>query len=186
MQVKPTELPEVLLIEPQAHRDDRGFFLESYHAERYARAGLTAAFVQDNHSRSDRGTLRGLHLQLARPQGKLIRVTRGEIFDVAVDVRRGSPRFGQWVGVVLSEAGFEQLWVPEGFAHGFCVMSEVAELQYKCTDFYDPGSELTIVWDDPDLAVAWPVEDPLLSEKDRKGRRLADCPPELLPTYHEE
>jgi dTDP-4-dehydrorhamnose 3,5-epimerase len=183
VQVKPTELPEVLLIEPQVHRDDRGFFLESYHAERYAAAGLTTTFVQDNHSRSGRGTLRGLHLQLTRPQGKLIRVSQGEIFDVAVDVRHGSPRFGRWVGVVLTEVGFEQLWIPEGFAHGFCVLSDVAELQYKCTDYYDPSNELTIAWDDPELGIEWPIEDPLLSEKDRKGRRLAECAPEILPTY---
>jgi dTDP-4-dehydrorhamnose 3,5-epimerase len=179
----PTKLPEILLIEPDVRRDDRGFFVEAFHAERYAQAGVAGPFLQDNHSRSRHRTLRGLHAQLARPQGKLIRVSAGEIFDVAVDIRRGSASFGQHVGVVLSAHGFEQLWIPEGFAHGFCVLSEFAEIQYKCTDFYDPTSELTIAWDDPQLGIRWPVETPLLSEKDRKGVRLADCPPERLPPY---
>ncbi len=183
MQITPTELNDVLLIRPDVHRDDRGFFLESFNAERYADAGLEVSFVQHNHSQSRLGTLRGLHIQLARPQGKLIRVTQGEVFDVAVDVRRGSPHFGRHVGVVLSADGFEQLWIPEGFAHGFCVLSESAEIQYSCTDYYDPTSELSIAWDDPAIGIHWPIENPVLSEKDRKGNLLADCPPELLPSY---
>ena len=181
MRITPTALPEVLLVEPTVHRDERGFFLESWHAEKYAAAGLTARFVQDNHSRSRRGTLRGLHAQIARPQGKLVRVSLGEIYDVAVDIRPASPGFGRSVGFVLSADNFLQLWIPEGFAHGFCVLSEIAEMQYKCTDLYDPTSEITVAWDDPALGIAWPVQDPLLSAKDRAGRRLADFRESELP-----
>jgi dTDP-4-dehydrorhamnose 3,5-epimerase len=184
LRIIPTELPEVLIVEPAVHRDDRGFFLETWHAQKYADAGLPARFVQDNHSRSRRGTLRGLHAQLARPQGKLVRASLGEIFDVAVDIRRGSPRFGRSVGVVLSAGNFRQLWIPEGFAHGFCVLSEDAEIQYKCTDFYDPASELTIAWDDPDLGIPWPsVGPPLLSAKDRAARPLARFGEHELPRF---
>jgi dTDP-4-dehydrorhamnose 3,5-epimerase len=183
LKTTPTDLPEVLLIVPDVHRDSRGFFAETYHASRYQEAGLGAPFVQDNHSRSGRGTLRGLHAQIARPQGKLVRVTQGEVFDVAVDIRRGSPSFGRYVSALLTADGFEQLWIPEGFAHGFCVISETAELQYKCTDFYDPTSELTIAWNDPDIGIRWPVERPLLSAKDRDARNLSDCAMELLPAY---
>lgn len=183
MKIVPTSLPGVLIVEPTVHRDDRGFFLETWHHRKYAEAGIDARFVQDNQSRSARGTLRGLHAQLARPQGKLMRVILGEIFDVAVDIRRGSPHFGRHVGVVLSAENFRQVWVPEGFAHGFCVLSDVAEIEYKCTDFYDPASELTLAWDDPALGIAWPIERPTLSAKDRKGRRLADFGPEELPRY---
>jgi dTDP-4-dehydrorhamnose 3,5-epimerase len=184
LRIIPTELPEVLIVEPTVHRDDRGFFLETWHAQKYADAGLPARFVQDNHSRSRRGTLRGLHAQLARPQGKLVRASLGEIFDVAVDIRRGSPRFGRSVGVVLSAERFRQLWVPEGFAHGFCVLSEDAEIQYKCTDFYDPSSELTIAWDDPALGIPWPsIGTPLLSSKDRAARRLAQFADDELPSF---
>jgi len=183
LKTTPTELPEILLIQPDVHRDERGFFVETFHAERYRKAGLTKPFVQDNHSRSARGTLRGLHVQIARPQGKLVRVTQGEVFDVAVDIRRGSPNFGRFIGAVLSAEGFEQLWIPEGFAHGFCVLSEFAELQYKCTDVYDPTSELTIAWNDPEIGIRWPTEEPLLSEKDRGGIRLADCALDRLPSY---
>ncbi|HKK50227.1 MAG TPA: dTDP-4-dehydrorhamnose 3,5-epimerase [Myxococcota bacterium] len=179
MKITPTELPEVLLVEPDVHRDDRGFFLETWHAEKYAQAGLDARFVQDNHSRSTRGTLRGLHAQLARPQGKLVRASQGEILDVAVDIRRGSPSFGRHVAILLSADDFRQLWIPEGFAHGFCVVSETAELQYKCTDVYDPTSELTLAWNDPELGIEWPFEAPLLSAKDRAGRRLSECLDEL-------
>jgi dTDP-4-dehydrorhamnose 3,5-epimerase len=183
LRITPTDLPGVLIVEPTVHRDDRGFFLETWHAERYAAAGLDARFVQDNHSRSRRATLRGLHAQLTRPQGKLIRASVGEIFDVAVDIRRGSPHFGRSVGVVLSAASFHQLWVPEGFAHGFCVLSDEAEIQYKCTDFYDPTSELTLAWDDPALGIEWPIDHPLLSAKDRAGRRLVDFADDELPPY---
>jgi len=178
-----TDLPEILIVEPDVHRDDRGFFLETWHAEKYAALGLDASFVQDNHSRSIRGILRGLHAQRIRPQGKLIRASLGEIYDVAVDIRTGSPTFGQHVGVVLSAENFRQLWIPEGFAHGFCVMSDVAELQYKCTDLYDPSGEVTIAWNDPALAIDWPVNEPLLSEKDAAGRNLADFSPGELPIF---
>jgi dTDP-4-dehydrorhamnose 3,5-epimerase len=183
LKITPTELPEVLLIEPDVHRDDRGFFLETWHAEKYAHAGIDAHFVQDNHSRSARGTLRGLHAQLVRPQGKLVRASQGEILDVAVDIRHGSPRFGRYVARMLSADNFHQLWIPEGFAHGFCVLSETAELQYKCTDLYDPSGEITIAWDDPVVRIEWPIEEPLLSDKDRAGRRLADCSAGELPSY---
>lgn len=182
MRIVPTRLPGVLIVEPTVHRDERGFFLETWHARKYAEAGIDARFVQDNQSRSRRGTLRGLHAQIARPQGKLVRATLGEIFDVAVDIRRGSPHFGRHVGVILSAGSFRQLWIPEGFAHGFCVLSDEAEIQYKCTDFYDPTGELTLAWDDPALAIEWPVEDPTLSAKDRAGRRLAELDPNELPT----
>ena len=183
MKITPTRLPDVLLIEPDVHRDDRGFFLETWHADKFAAAGLDRKFVQDNHSRSGRGTLRGLHAQLVHPQGKLVRCSLGELFDVAVDIRAGSPTFGQSVGVTLSADNFKQLWIPEGFAHGFCVTSEFAELQYKCTDVYDPTGEITVAWDDPTLANDWPIEDPLVSPKDAVGSRLADFDTSALPQY---
>lgn len=183
MRITPTELPEILLVEPDVHRDARGFFVETWHAAKFAELGVPAQFVQDNHSRSRRGTLRGLHTQIARPQAKLMRASLGEIFDVAVDIRVGSPTFGRHVAVVLSAENFRQLWVPEGFAHGFCVLSEVAEIQYKCSDFYDPTSEITLAWNDPAVGVAWPVSDPLLSPKDQVGRRLADFAEHELPRY---
>lgn len=183
MKITPTDLPEVLLVEPDVHRDARGFFLETWHARRYAEAGLDVPFVQDNHSRSGHGTLRGLHVQLAKPQGKLVRASVGEIFDVAVDIRHDSPNFGRYVGVVLSAENFCQLWIPEGFAHGFCVISDIAEMQYKCTDVYDPTSELTIAWDDPTIGIQWPLEKPLLSGKDQIGRLLAECGSQDLPVY---
>jgi dTDP-4-dehydrorhamnose 3,5-epimerase len=169
----PTELPEVIVVEPDIHRDGRGFFLETYHAEKYRGGGIDGRFVQDNHSQSVAGTLRGLHLQLRRPQGKLIRVIQGEIFDVAVDVRRGSPTFGRWVGVTISADNLKQCYVPPGFAHGFSVVSPIAQVEYKCTEFYDPSSEIGIAWNDPALAIAWPVDEPLLSERDRRHRTLA-------------
>ena len=186
MKISPTELPDVLIVEPDVHRDDRGFFFESWHAEKFAAAGLDERFVQDNHSRSRRGTLRGLHAQLATPQGKLVRASRGAIFDVAVDIRRGSPTFGRHVAVTLSEENFLQLWIPKGFAHGFCALSDEAELQYRCTDFDDPTSEITIAWDDPRIAIPWPIAEPLLSEKDRRGRRLDEVGAEELPVYGED
>ncbi|GIW42784.1 MAG: dTDP-4-dehydrorhamnose 3,5-epimerase [Candidatus Binatia bacterium] len=184
MRVVQTELPGVVVIEPEVHRDERGFFLETFHARRYAAHGLPDAFVQDNHSRSVRGTLRGLHAQLRRPQGKLVRVVAGEIWDVAVDIRRGSPWFKRWTAVTLSSANFRELYVPPGFAHGFCVTSEVAEVEYKCTDFYDPEGELRLLWNDPELAIPWPVEDPLLSPKDRAARTLRELE-SVLPVYGE-
>ena len=156
MRVTSTELPDVLVIDPQVSRDARGFFLETFHAQRYADAGVRGSFVQDNHSCSSRDTLRGLHLQVLRPQGKLIRVVQGEIWDVAVDVREGSPTFGRWVGETLSGDNFHQLWIPPGFAHGFCVLSDVAHVEYKCTELYDPADEVGIAYDDPTLAIDWP------------------------------
>ena len=174
----PTSLPGVLIIEPRVFGDDRGFFLESWNAQAYAAAGLDMTFVQDNHSLSSRGTLRGLHYQLDHTQGKLVRVTAGEVFDVAVDLRRSSPTFGKWVGVVLSAENKRLLWVPQGFAHGFYVTSPRAEFLYKCTDYYDPTSERTLAWDDAEVGIQWPLDPAvpiLLSAKDRQGRRLADA-----------
>jgi dTDP-4-dehydrorhamnose 3,5-epimerase len=168
-----TDLPGVLIVEPDVHRDSRGYFLETYHEEKYRAGGIDGPFLQDNHSHSIAGTLRGLHLQLRRPQGKLIRAIEGEIVDVAVDVRRGSPTFGRWVSVMLSADNFKQCYVPAGFAHGFCVMSPVAQIEYKCTDVYDPASEIGIAWNDPELAIRWPIAEPVLSERDRRNPTLA-------------
>jgi len=180
--VFPTDLDGVLVLEPQVHRDDRGFFAETYHAERYAAAGVGATFVQDNHSRSLQNTLRGMHAQLERPQAKLLRVLRGRIFDVVVDVRRGSPTFKRWISVELSEDNFRQIFVPIGFAHGFCVLSEVAEVEYKCSDVYQAGDELGLAWNDPEIGIRWPVAEPLLSPKDRDGQPLARLL-DRLPAY---
>jgi dTDP-4-dehydrorhamnose 3,5-epimerase len=182
MQVVPTRLPGVVVIEPDVHRDGRGFLVETFQAERYRRHGIDGPFVQDNHSRSTGGTLRGLHLQTGRPQGKLIRVIAGVIFDVAVDVRRGSPTFGRWVGVTLSAENFRQCYVPAGFAHGFCVVGDIAEVVYKCTDFYDPAAEIGIAWNDPSLAIEWPIREPLLSKRDAGNPILADVM-DRLPEY---
>lgn len=175
-----TEVPGVLLVEPQVYRDERGFFLESFQARKYAAAGVTAVFVQDNHSLSRKGTLRGLHAQLRRPQGKLVRVIEGEIWDVAVDIRPGSPTYRKHVSAVLSSENFRQLWVPPGLAHGFCVLSERAQVEYKCTDFYDPADELVLAWNDPTLAIPWPIAAPVLSERDRKGAPLSELAPTLI------
>ncbi len=173
MNVIPTKLEGVLIVEPRLFPDARGFFFESYHADRYAAAGLPSRFVQDNHSCSVPGTLRGLHYQLRGAQGKLIRVLRGSIFDVAVDIRTGSPTFGHWVGVALSAENKRQLYVPPGYAHGFCVPEVVSEVEYKCTEFYAPEDEHGIVWNDPTIGIAWPVESPLLSDKDRAYQPLS-------------
>jgi dTDP-4-dehydrorhamnose 3,5-epimerase len=181
MKVTPTTHPEVLLIEPVVFKDARGFFLESFHAEKFRAAGLPVSFVQDNHSRSSAGVLRGLHYQLRHPQGKLVQVVTGSVYDVAVDIRRESPRFGQWVGVELSAENHHQLYVPPGFAHGFCVLSATVDFLYKCTDVYTPGDEYGIAWDDPDLAIAWPAMEYLLSGKDRVLPRLHDSA--NLPDY---
>jgi dTDP-4-dehydrorhamnose 3,5-epimerase len=170
----PTELPGVLIVEPDVHRDPRGFFVETYHQRKYSELGIPGPLVQDNHSHSVRGTLRGLHAQLQRPQGKLVRAVQGEMFDVAVDIRRGSPTFGRWVGVVLSSENFRQLWIPPGFAHGFCVLSERVDVEYKCSDFYLPGDELTVLWSDPEIGIAWPIREPILSAKDAAAPRLAE------------
>jgi dTDP-4-dehydrorhamnose 3,5-epimerase len=167
-------LPDVLVVDPDVHKDDRGFFLETWHERKFREGGLPAAFVQDNHSFSQRGTLRGLHSQLRRPQGKLVRAVVGEIFDVAVDIRPGSPTFGTWAGEILSGENFRQLWVPPGFAHGFCVLSETAHVLYKCTAPYDREDEITIAWNDPQIGIAWPVDDPRLSPRDLAAPKLAE------------
>ena len=171
-----TELPDVLILEPDVFGDERGFFMESFNAREFRRAtGLSPEFVQDNHSRSARSILRGLHYQIGRPQGKLVRVTAGEVFDVAVDIRRSSPDFGKWVGVTLSAENKRQLWVPEGFAHGFLVLSEMADFLYKVTDYYAPDLERCITWNDPGIGIEWPISgEPVLSEKDRSGALLQD------------
>jgi dTDP-4-dehydrorhamnose 3,5-epimerase len=172
MRCTATELPDVKLIVPDVHGDARGFFKETWNARRFAEAGIHAEFVQDNHSRSGRGTLRGLHYQVRQPQGKLVWVLSGAVFDVAVDLRRSSPTFGRWVGMRLDAEGHAMLWIPPGFAHGFYVLSETADFAYKCTDFYAPEHERAIVWNDPDLAIDWPLAEggaPVLSAKDRGG-----------------
>lgn len=182
MKFTPTRLPEVVLIEPKAFADPRGFFMETWHAHKFADGGIDAQFVQDNHSSSSQWVLRGMHYQLRHTQGKLVRVTQGEVFDVALDVRRSSPTFGQWVGEYLSADNRRMLWVPPGFAHGFLVLSERVEFLYKCTDFYDPSSERTVLWNDPELGIEWPLPkdvEPIVSEKDGAGVRLAQA--EYLP-----
>lgn len=178
-----TPLPGVILLEPQVFRDERGFFLESYNARTLARLGIHTTFVQDNHSASRRGVVRGLHYQLRQPQVKLIRATRGVIWDVAVDLRRGSPTFGRWWGIELSAENHLQIMIPEGFAHGFCVLSEVAEVQYKCSAYYDPADERGVRWDDPQLAIAWPLGEaaPVLSPRDAALPILAALPDSDLP-----
>ena len=181
MRVTPLEHPEVLLIEPDVFSDARGFFMETFHAAKFTQQGLPEVFLQDNHSRSVRGVLRGLHYQLQHPQGKLVRVVTGEVFDVAVDIRKGSPMFGKWVGAVLSEANQRQMYVPPGFAHGFCTLSEQADFLYKCTDLYAPGDDYGIAWDDPDLAIEWPQLDYLLSDKDIGNPKLSES--DNLPDY---
>lgn len=181
MKVTPLEIPDVLLIEPKVFGDDRGFFLESFHAKRYADAGVVGPFVQDNMSRSVKGTLRGLHFQEPNAQGKLVQCLAGAVWDVAVDIRKGSPTFGRWVAAELTGENKHQLWVPAGFAHGFCVVSDSADFFYKCTALYSPESERSVAWDDPDLAIPWPVKQPLLSAKDQRAPRLKDAP--VLPVF---
>ncbi|MFT5695796.1 MAG: dTDP-4-dehydrorhamnose 3,5-epimerase [Myxococcota bacterium] len=178
-----TALPGVILVEPTVHRDDRGFFLETYHAERYREGGIAVDFVQDNHSRSGLGTLRGLHAQTNKPQDKLVRVLAGEIYDVAVDVRRGSPHFGKYFGALLSADNFRQLFIPKGFVHGFVVTSEIAEVEYKCSDIYDAGGELSVAWNDEEISIPWPVSTPQLSAKDADAPRLADIDIATLPEF---
>jgi dTDP-4-dehydrorhamnose 3,5-epimerase len=177
MQAQETKLQGVMLITPQVFGDERGFFMETYNQAKAAELSLPTSFVQDNHSKSSYGVLRGLHYQSPQWQGKLVRVVQGEIFDVAVDIRAGSPTFGQWVGFTLNDENKQQLYVPEGFAHGFCVTSETAEVVYKCTSLYAPEQEGSLLWNDPDVGIEWPVPNPKLSEKDEQGKRLADLPP---------
>ena len=181
MKVTQSPLAGVLVIDPTVHRDERGFFIETYHEARYVEAGITQPFVQDNWSRSKKGTLRGLHFQLPREQGKLVMVTRGTVFDVVVDVRKGSPTFGKWYGTELSEAPFRQLWVPPGLAHGFCVLSDEADFLYKCTEVYVPSDEQAIAWNDPALAISWPVTSPVVSPKDQAAPLLIDA--KVLPQW---
>jgi dTDP-4-dehydrorhamnose 3,5-epimerase len=174
MEFRRLDLDGVILVAPDVHHDERGFFLETYHRDKYAAGGIPETFVQDNQSFSRQGVLRGLHAQLRYPQGKLVRAITGEIYDVAVDIRPGSPTFGKWVGETLSGENARQLYIPPGFAHGFCVISETAHVQYKCTDVYRPGDEIGVVWDDPEIGVDWPIKDPVLNEKDRRAPRLAE------------
>jgi dTDP-4-dehydrorhamnose 3,5-epimerase len=174
LKVIETRLPGVLIIEPTVHGDSRGFFVETFHADRYRAAGLTLPFVQDNYSRSSRGVLRGLHAQKPHPQGKLVRVATGTIFDVAVDIEPRSATFGQWVGVELSDANQRQVWIPPGYAHGFQVVSEMADFEYKCTDLYHPEAEIGVIWNDPDIGIEWPVSNPSLSAKDLRLPSLAE------------
>jgi dTDP-4-dehydrorhamnose 3,5-epimerase len=180
MRVVSTEIPGVIIIEPTVHIDQRGFFLETYHEERYAEVGITGPFVQDNHSRSVPGVLRGLHYQVARPQGKLVRCVRGMVFDVAVDVRRGSSTFGRWVGVWLSEENRRQLWIPPGFAHGFCVTGDTSEIEYKCTAKYDPADEAGIIWNDPVIGIEWPIQKPILTAKDAGYPGIGESVPGMV------
>lgn len=177
MEFIPLKIPEVILIRPKIFRDNRGFFLESWQKKRFSEAGLDLTFVQDNHSRSAKNVLRGIHYQIQQPQGKLIRVIVGEVFDVAVDLRKSSPTFGKWVSAVLSADNFNMLWIPPGFGHGFIVTSDFAEFVYKATDYYAPSYERSIVWNDPEIAIDWPLNgaEPILSEKDRSGSLLKDA-----------
>ena len=180
MIITETSIPEVLLFQPHTHGDDRGFFMETFRLSHFRERGLEVEFVQDNHSRSRRNTLRGLHFQLNKPQGKLVRVLSGEVFDVAVDLRRSSPTFGRWVGEYLSSENNKQLWIPSGFAHGFYVTSDVADLVYKCTEYYSAGDDHSLLWSDPNIGIEWPnhTEEPLISERDRNASLL-----EAIPTY---
>jgi dTDP-4-dehydrorhamnose 3,5-epimerase len=182
VRIEPTELPGVVVIEPRVHRDERGFFLETYHAGRFKAAGLDVDFVQDNHSSSKQGTVRGLHLQTEDLQGKLVRCIAGAVFDVAVDVRRGSPTFARWFGVTLSAENFKQMWVPPGFAHGFAVVSERAEVEYKCTTLYRSDADLAIRWNDPAIGILWPTAAPTLSRKDATAPHLTEVV-DRLPAF---
>ena len=181
MKVSETSLPGVLLIEPNVLGDSRGYFMEVWNAARFREAGLDLQFVQDNQSRSARGVLRGLHYQEPNPQGKLVRCSRGALFDVAVDIRRGSPQFGRWFGAELSEDNHQMLWIPPGFAHGFCPLSDIADLSYKCTAFYDAVADRAIHWNDPEIGITWPIATPILSTKDATAPRLRDAV--VLPRF---
>ena len=174
MKVIETKLPGVLIIEPKVFGDARGFFKETFQSQRYREAGIEYDFVQDNHSRSQKGVLRGLHFQITKPQGKLVSCSQGAVFDVAVDINPASATFGQYAGIELTEDNHRQFWVPPGYAHGFCVLTDAADFQYKCTDYYDPSDEGGLIWNDPDVAIEWPIDQPLLSEKDAKLASLKD------------
>ncbi|MBN2063547.1 MAG: dTDP-4-dehydrorhamnose 3,5-epimerase [Sedimentisphaerales bacterium] len=183
MNIIKTEIEGVIIFEPRVFKDSRGFFLETFSSGRYIAAGLTRPFVQDNHSFSGKGTVRGLHYQLTQPQGKLVYCITGEIFDVAVDIRQGSPTFGRWTGTILSRENHRQMFIPEGFAHGFCVLSETADVSYKCTDVYKPGDDYGILWNDPEIGIEWPIDMSiaLLSDKDMKNPRLSQADKSTLP-----
>ena len=183
MEIVETSLPGVLLITPRVFEDARGFFMETYRAEALAKAGVHETFVQDNHSHSTRGVLRGLHYQLEKPQAKLCRVTHGEVFDVAVDIRVSSPTFGQWVGAVLSSANRQSLYIPGGFAHGFVVLSESADFLYKCSDYFDAADDCGVLWNDPEIAIDWHIDSPILSAKDQRNLPLGKIPHDRLPVY---
>ncbi|MBB5360814.1 dTDP-4-dehydrorhamnose 3,5-epimerase [Rhodanobacter sp. ANJX3] len=185
MKVIETTLPGALILEPQVFGDSRGFFYESYHQARYRDAGVLGDFVQTNVSRSAKGVLRGLHYQWPKPQGKLVSVLEGEVYDVAVDIRRGSPNFGQWVGVMLTADNHRHFWIPEGFAHGFCVLSEFATFTYQCTALYDPAADAGVRWNDADIGIDWPVSEPLLSDKDGKTPLLKDIADDRLPVFQQ-
>jgi dTDP-4-dehydrorhamnose 3,5-epimerase len=181
MNIIATSIEGILIIEPQTFEDQRGFFMETYNQSRYVKAGVNEIFVQDNLSYSLKGTVRGLHFQIENPQAKLVYVITGEIFDVAVDIRPGSATFGQWAGIHLSDKNRRQLYIPEGFAHGFCVLSDTARFSYKCSNFYAPEDEGGIIWSDPDIGIRWPVENPIISEKDKQYPKLSDLKHEQLP-----
>jgi dTDP-4-dehydrorhamnose 3,5-epimerase len=185
MRVLKASLKGVLILEPDFFEDDRGFFLETFHRKRYKEEGVDSDFVQDNLSFSKRGVIRGLHYQYPHAQAKLVHVIKGEVLDVAVDIRRGSPTFGEWTSVMISDQNKRQVYIPEGFAHGFCVLSDTAFLSYKCSSFYDPDSEGGVLWSDPDLAIDWPVAQPILSEKDGRYCCLKDIAHDRLPNYGE-
>lgn len=186
MEIIELSIPDVKLIKPRFFRDERGFFLQSYHERQYREAGIGASFVQDNRSRSVLGVVRGLHYQLQHAQDKLVSVVRGKVFDVAVDIRKGSPTFGQWVGEILSDENHFQLFIPKGFAHGFVALDDEVDLLYKCSDFYAPGDEYGILWSDPDIGINWPVSDPILSPKDQQLPLLSAIPENQLPTCRQE
>ncbi len=176
MNIVVTEFPGLVVLEPRLFEDGRGYFMETFHGDRFKTAGLPVHFPQDNHSLSLKNVIRGLHYQVEHAQGKLVRAVRGDVFDVAVDLRRNSPRFGRWFGIYLTANNRKQVYIPPGFAHGFCAVSDEAEVVYKCTDVYCPSAERTIVWNDPQLAIRWPIAEPILAEKDRRGLRFCDAP----------
>jgi dTDP-4-dehydrorhamnose 3,5-epimerase len=183
MEIIDTKIKDVKLIKPKIYGDSRGFFLETYHKDQYKKAGISDHFVQDNHSRSKKNILRGLHYQLDKMQGKLVRVSNGRVYDVAVDMREGSPTFKEHVSFILSDKNQYQLYIPPGFAHGFCVISDEADFEYKCTEFYNPNSEVGIMWNDPDIGIDWPISDPIVSDKDNKNFLISEIPNSLIPKY---